>query len=70
MTGCVIAEAVSMIIYYPYEIVKVRMIAKNDKFKYQSIPDAFKKIYIANGPLGLYSGSGHFLINYVLSSTI
>ena len=45
MTACVIAEAVSMIIYYPYEIVKVRMIAKNDKFNYKSIPDAFKKIY-------------------------
>lgn len=59
-----------MIIYYPYEIVKVRMIAKNDKYNYKSIPDAFKKILKASGPQGLYSGSGHFLVNYVLSSTI
>jgi uncharacterized protein YgiM (DUF1202 family) len=50
MTACVIAEAVSMIIYYPYEIVKVRMIAKNDKYQYKSIPDAFQKIFKANGP--------------------
>lgn len=26
----IVAEALSMIIYYPYEIVKVRMVAKND----------------------------------------
>ena len=70
MAASVIAEAFSLAVYYPYEIVKVRMIAKNDKFNYSSIPDAFKKIYLSTGIKGLYSGSGHFLVNYVLSSTI
>lgn len=70
MTASIIAEAVSMVVYYPYEIIKVRMIAKNDKFNYTSIPDAFKKICASSGFKGLYSGSGHFLINYILSSTI
>ena len=59
------AEALSMIIYYPYEIVKVRMVAKNDLYKYKSIPDAFHKITGANGMKGLYKGYIPFLINYV-----
>jgi len=45
MAASVVAEAISLAVYYPYEIVKVRMIAKNDKFNYTSIPDAFKKIF-------------------------
>lgn len=36
-----IAEALSMIIYYPYEIFKVRYIAKNDIYKYRSITQGF-----------------------------
>jgi hypothetical protein len=32
MAASVIAEAISLAVFYPYEIVKVRMIAKNDKF--------------------------------------
>ena len=68
--SAVIAEALSMIIYYPYEIVKVRMVAKNDQYNYKSIPDAFSKIYTKDGFYGMYKGSFSFLINYVMTLSI
>lgn len=37
----IIAEAASMLIYYPFEIYKVRYIAKNDKYKYTGVKDCF-----------------------------
>jgi hypothetical protein len=61
---------VALVLYYPYEIVKVRMVAKNDQYNYKSIPDAFTKMYNSNGLLGMYKGSSHFLVNYVLSYSI
>lgn len=41
------------------------MVAKNDQYKYESIPDAFKKITSENGMKGMYKGYIPFLINYV-----
>jgi len=38
------AEALSMLIYYPYEIIKVRYIAKNDKYQYKGITHGFSNI--------------------------
>jgi len=64
------AEAISMLLYYPYEIVKCRYVAKNEIYGYKSIPDAFKKIINKEGILGLYSGSNYFLINYIFSYSI
>jgi hypothetical protein len=69
MAASFISEAVALCIYYPYEILKVRMIAKNDVFGYKSIPDAFKKIVKGEGPRGIYHGYNYFLINYVLTNT-
>ena len=46
------------------------MITKNDQYNYRSIPDAFQKMYSQNGAGGMYKGSSHFLVNYVLSYSI
>lgn len=70
MFSSVIAEIVALVLYYPYEIVKVRMVAKNEQYQYRSIPDAFQKMYAQNGMQGMYKGSSHFLVNYVLSYSI
>lgn len=43
------------------------MIAKNDRYGYKSIPDAFQKMVKEDGISGLYKGSKHFLFNYVVS---
>eukprot|EP00355_Strombidium_rassoulzadegani_P010708 CAMPEP_0168621744 /NCGR_PEP_ID=MMETSP0449_2-20121227/7870_1 /TAXON_ID=1082188 /ORGANISM="Strombidium rassoulzadegani, Strain ras09" /LENGTH=249 /DNA_ID=CAMNT_0008662909 /DNA_START=574 /DNA_END=1319 /DNA_ORIENTATION=+ len=70
LVASVCAEAISMFIYYPYEILKVRMITKNDTFGYKSIPDAFHKIFKSEGVRGWYKGYPYFLVNFVLSNTI
>lgn len=70
MVSSIVAEAVTLALYYPYEIVKVRIVAKNDKYQYKSLPDAFQKMYAQGGIKGMYTGSSHFLINYVLSYSI
>ena len=70
MVASIIAEGLSMLIYYPYEIVKVRIVAKNDQFAYKSIPDAFKKIIQQDGKLGIYKNFHFFWVNYVMSNTI
>jgi len=66
----IVSEAISMLIYYPYEIFKVRYIAKNDKYRYKGITDCFTKIVKTNGVPGLYKGSPMFLVNYVGSNNI
>jgi hypothetical protein len=70
LVASIVAEAVTLAMYYPYEIIKVRIIAKNDQYQYKSLPDAFKKMYNQGGLRGMYTGSSHFLINYVLSYSI
>jgi len=37
-----LAEAISLVIQYPYEVVKVRMVGTNEKYNYKSIPHAFR----------------------------
>lgn len=37
------AEFFTLIVYYPYDLVKCRLQSKNYKFKYRNIPHAFSK---------------------------
>ena len=66
----ILAEIVTLGLYYPYEVIKVRYIAKNQEFGYRGIADGMKKIVINEGFSGLYRGGYYFLINYVMSFTI
>jgi hypothetical protein len=43
-TSSTIAEVISLILYYPYEMIKVRLMTKNHIYRYFSVGDAFKKI--------------------------
>ena len=38
-----IAEFFTLIVYYPYDLVKCRLQSKNYHFKYRNIPHAFRK---------------------------
>lgn len=38
-----VAEFFTLIVYYPYDLVKCRLQSKNYIFKYRNIPHAFKK---------------------------
>lgn len=39
-----IAECLALLMYYPYEVVKVRMLTRKNVYNYKSIPDAFYQI--------------------------
>jgi len=67
MFSSAFSEMMSMLIYYPYEIIKVRYVAKNDSYKYKGITDGFRNIVKEQGVLGLYKGYSYFLTNYILS---
>lgn len=51
-----VAEIASLFIYYPFELVKIRLLTKNDHFKYSSVSDAFNNILRKDGVTGLYRG--------------
>lgn len=38
-----IAEFITLLVYYPYDLVKCRLQSKNYHFKYRNIPHAFRK---------------------------
>ena len=70
LCASVVAETISLLMYYPYEMMKVRIIAKNDKYNYRSVFDGFRQVLHQDGVSGLYKGSQHFLANYVMSYSI
>jgi len=65
-----IAEAISMLVYYPFEVIKVRYITKNDHYQYKGVADALKNLMFKEGVKGMYMGSNYFLANYMLSYTM
>lgn len=61
-----LAEFFTLIVYYPFDLVKCRLQSKNYKFKYRNIPHAFRK-EIKNGSIfSLYQGSLPFLFTYCI----
>lgn len=65
----IIAEMLSMLISYPYEVIKVRFIAKNDVYNYRGVAHGMQTILKKDGPVGLYKGYNMFAINYIGSYT-
>jgi hypothetical protein len=60
-----IAEIISLFIYYPWELVKIRLLTRNDVFKYESVSDAFVKITRKDGIPGLYRGVNYFFLAFM-----
>jgi Mitochondrial carrier protein len=67
-----IAECVALSIYYPFELIKVRLLTKNDHYQYNSVSHAFKKIATTDkaGPLGLYRGLFAFFFTFMGQYTL
>ena len=65
-----IAEIVSLFIYYPYELVKIRLLTKNDTYQYTSVSDAFYKILKQDGVKGLYRGLLAFFFAFMGQYTL
>lgn len=60
-----VAEIVSLFIYYPYELVKIRLLTKNAVYKYTSVSDAFYNILKKDGVRGLYRGLIAFFLAFM-----
>lgn len=60
-----IAEVFALIVYYPFELIKVRLLTRNDHFKYSSVSDAFFKITKKDSVPGLYRGVGAFFFAFM-----
>lgn len=60
-----IAEAVTILFHFPYDMIKCRLQSKNYYFKYKNLPHAFKKEIKTNGIKGLYTGATPFFVTYV-----
>jgi hypothetical protein len=66
-----VAELFTLLVYYPYDLVKCRLQSKNYEFKYQNIPHAFKKeISDAKSIMPLYRGALPFLMTYCIFISI
>ena len=61
-----IAEFFTLLVYYPYDLVKCRLQSKNYHFKYRNIPHAFRKEISQGSILSLYRGSLPFLVTHCL----
>eukprot|EP00347_Sterkiella_histriomuscorum_P012480 403368414 len=65
-----IAEIVALVVYYPYELIKVRFLTKNDKYGYHSVSDAFVKIVRKDNVSGLYRGVFAFFLTFMGQYTL
>jgi hypothetical protein len=59
------AEMSTLALYYPYELIKVRLMTKNHEFKYENVSDAFRKIILKDSIPGLYRGLMAFSVTYM-----
>jgi hypothetical protein len=59
------AEFVALLIYYPFELIKIRFLTKNDVYLYESVSDAFLKIMRKDKIKGLYKGIVPFFFTYL-----
>jgi Mitochondrial carrier protein len=65
-----IAEFVTLLVYYPYDLIKCRLQSKNYHFKYHNLVHAFKKEISQGSILSLYRGSLPFLVTHCLFVSI
>ena len=61
----IIAESLTILVHFPYDLIKCRLQSKNYIFKYKNLPHAFKKEIKNNGVSSLYQGALPFLCTYV-----
>lgn len=66
-TASCIAEVFALTLYYPYDMIKVRLQTSNDKFHYNSLSDAFSKIIKKSSLTGLYRGSSIYIFTYMIN---
>lgn len=70
LTSCV-TQMMALCVFYPFDMIKVRLQTSNHLFKYKGLKDAFLRIYYQHNSLkGLYTGFPMYLCTYVCSFTL
>eukprot|EP00356_Strombidium_inclinatum_P002219 CAMPEP_0170480424 /NCGR_PEP_ID=MMETSP0208-20121228/1269_1 /TAXON_ID=197538 /ORGANISM="Strombidium inclinatum, Strain S3" /LENGTH=198 /DNA_ID=CAMNT_0010752973 /DNA_START=349 /DNA_END=945 /DNA_ORIENTATION=+ len=65
MTASVLAEVFTLIVHFPFDMIKCRFQSMNHHYKYKSLPHAFIKEVGNRGVCSLYQGVGPFFATYV-----
>mmetsp|Transcript_33675 Transcript_33675/g.24703 ORF Transcript_33675/g.24703 Transcript_33675/m.24703 type:complete len:180 (-) Transcript_33675:34-573(-) len=64
------SEVLTLFLVYPYELIKVRFMTKNNFYGYENVFHAFRKIVSKDGFTGLYRGMFSFFVTYLCQYTI
>jgi hypothetical protein len=64
MAASFCAELVTLLVAYPFDLIKCRLQSVNNIFKYKNLVDAYKKEIKHNGVKSLYIGISPFLVTY------
>jgi hypothetical protein len=54
LLGSIIAEVFTIIVHFPFDLIKCRLQTKNFQFRYKNLPHAFRKEIRNNGFKALY----------------
>jgi len=65
-----LAELIGILLTYPYELIRVRFLTRNDVFHYYTITDAVTKIVHSEMAKGLYKGLPAYSCNYVVQYSL
>ncbi len=63
-------ECLTLVVKFPYDLMKCRLQSVNSTFKYQNLPHAFSKEIKTNGFASLYKGSMPFLATFATFVTL
>ena len=68
-SGC-ISDFLSLIIYYPFETIKVRFQTKHHHYQYDGLMAAFVHLFRQEGPRKFYKGWLPYALNYTINYSI
>lgn len=70
LTASFVAETFTLLLYYPYDLIKSRLQTSNRVYQYKSLLHAFRKEVSENGVLSLYKGGAPFLIMFATTISL
>ena len=70
LSASIAADLITIMCYFPFDLIKCRLQSKNHVFRYASLPHAFFDELGRNGPIGLYKGSLPFFVTMMTFDAI
>lgn len=70
LTASFVAETFTLLLYYPYDLIKSRLQTSNRVYQYKSLLHAFQKEITENGLFSLYRGGAPFLIMFATTISL